>query len=706
MQSGKSSITQLFGAPVQYVIPVFQRGYVWTLTKQVGPLWADIEDRAKKLREHDAQAAQVGQQPLRPVQKHFLGSVVLTPVPGAFGRVPSFEVIDGQQRTTTLLLLLLAFWHAARQLPESPVADMLKSVLHNQGTFAQDSDGFKVWPTQAGRAEMRALLQAADIASIQGAYPARDGRKRLERPLMVQSFLYLHHACLAWLRGVELSDALAAQDERSLSDALIYAVAHDNDVAAIESELPLLPQRAQSLFMALQSLVQLMTLTLDAAEDDPQVIFETLNARGEPLLASDLVRNFVFLEAARRGLDVPALYQRHWKGFDEQADAKGAATANLYWREQERQGRLTHPRIDLFFYHYTVLRRGEETKVAHVFQSFKDWWRSAPERDIGAELARLVQSSEHFRDLVSPDGSDDVAEFGRLMRALDVFSFAPAYLALRERLPNGSPELKQALGDLASYLVRRAVCGLTTKAYNRLALRLMTEIQAAELPAAALRRYLRGLDGDTQVWPDDRRFGAQWLARPVYLELKPARVSALLRLLERASRTTYQAGIGVPLASTLSVEHVLPQNWEGSGYYPLPTHAPVPMEGGAPRELTTDEVQQARARRERLLHTFGNLTLLTQPMNSALSNGPYADQYDQNGTRTAEGKRSGLRDGLLSLNSWFQRPEITEWNDARIEERGAQLLEQAVACWPDPPAEPAQISGQQVAAGVQENPTP
>ena len=130
------------------------------------------------------------------------------------------------------------------------------------------------------------------------------------------------------------------------------------------------------------------------------------------------------------------------------------------------------------------------------------------------------------------------------------------------------------------------------------------------------------------------------------------------------------------------------------------------MEGDAPRELTTDEVQQARVRRERLLHTFGNLTLLTQPMNSALSNGPYADQYDQNGTRTAEGKRSGLRDGLLSLNSWFQRPEITEWNDARIEERGAQLLEQAVACWPHPPAEPAQISGQQVAAGVRENPTP
>ncbi len=51
--------------------------------------------------------------------------------------------------------------------------------------------------------------------------------------------------------------------------------------------------------------------------DDPQVIFETLNARGQPLLPSDLIRNFVFLQAANDpNLDADDLYEKYWKAFD------------------------------------------------------------------------------------------------------------------------------------------------------------------------------------------------------------------------------------------------------------------------------------------------------------------------------------------------------------------------------------------------------
>ena len=112
--------------------------------------------------------------------------------------------------------------------------------------------------------------------------------------------------------------------------------------------------RAQALYMALENQVQLMTLSLDV-DDDPQVIFETLNARGEPLLASDLVRNFLFLEAARQGQLVDQLYSNYWSDFDQVATGKNTVTANRYWRDKEKQGRLLHPRIDLFFYHYTCL---------------------------------------------------------------------------------------------------------------------------------------------------------------------------------------------------------------------------------------------------------------------------------------------------------------------------------------------------------------
>ena len=60
MQPVKASITLLYSAPAQYLIPVFQRGDVWTLEKQVAPLWADLEDCAQRLVEHKAQALQVG----------------------------------------------------------------------------------------------------------------------------------------------------------------------------------------------------------------------------------------------------------------------------------------------------------------------------------------------------------------------------------------------------------------------------------------------------------------------------------------------------------------------------------------------------------------------------------------------------------------------------------------------------------------------
>ncbi|MDC6491350.1 DUF262 domain-containing protein [Pseudomonas syringae] len=42
MQPNKTTATGLFSPPHQYQIPIFQRGYVWTLEKQVGPLWTDI----------------------------------------------------------------------------------------------------------------------------------------------------------------------------------------------------------------------------------------------------------------------------------------------------------------------------------------------------------------------------------------------------------------------------------------------------------------------------------------------------------------------------------------------------------------------------------------------------------------------------------------------------------------------------------------
>ncbi len=665
MQPSKTTVTGLFNSPHQYQIPIFQRGYVWKLEKQVGPLWSDIQDRADAVLEQQSLSSTGTAAGLKPLQKHFLGSIVMTPVPNSFGRVAAFEVIDGQQRSTTLQLLLLAFRQASRELEESPIPQMLDGLVRNPGPYQRAEDHYKVWPTQAGQDEMRRLSDGnTGIQAICEAYPVRAGRLRMERPLMVQTYLYLYHACLAYMRGVDLTEAVSPAADSTYGDTLIASIRRNNNVAPLQAHVPLEPLRAQALYMALSDLMQIMTLTLDT-EDDPQIIFETLNARGEPLLASDLVRNFVFLEAARQGQDVPSLYDEYWSPFDLVENSEKGISTNAYWREKERQGRLTYPRIDLFFYNYALLRSQEVTLASHVFQSFKTWWQKQP-RDLEAELGRLVASSKHFKELVSPQGTGYLAEFARLVRSLDVSTVTPVYLALRERLDKDSAELKQALGDLASYLIRRTVCGSTTKGYNRFFMRVLQSVSgAAADPHLALRETLLAATGASEIWPDNVSFSDKWCRRAVYKELRPVKTCGILRALEYAARGTQQGSNHVPTQSNLTVEHVMPQSWEKLPDYQI-------------EDITQDQ----RQLREAAVHGFGNLTLLTQPLNSSISNGPFADGESQGAA--VPGKRSRLGQSALLMNTYFQQAALINWNDEAIATRAEALLKAALLVWPRP----------------------
>jgi uncharacterized protein with ParB-like and HNH nuclease domain len=98
VQPAKLSIAEIFQQREQYLIPLFQRGYVWTLTYQVQPLWEDIIDRVDALLEHRANAAKVGgAEKLKPLRKHFLGAIIVgSPISYDTQIIGTREVIDGQ----------------------------------------------------------------------------------------------------------------------------------------------------------------------------------------------------------------------------------------------------------------------------------------------------------------------------------------------------------------------------------------------------------------------------------------------------------------------------------------------------------------------------------------------------------------------------------------------------------------------------------
>jgi hypothetical protein len=189
-----------------------------------------------------------------------------------------------------------------------------------------------------------------------------------------------------------------------------------------------------------------------------------------------------------------------------------------------------------------------------------------------------------------------------------------------------------------------------------------------------LSKFLTAQTSVSARMPTDTEFQSAWISAPVYgRRLTPLRVRAVLEAIERAKRQKFHETD--QLSADLSVEHVLPSEWQK--HWPLPAGGVSPTSAETLQAIFATEENDSRigqiVRRNRLLNTFGNLTVLTKPLNSSISNGPYTAK------REALNKHS-----LLVLNR-----EITEqesWGEDEIEARGKKLFEVACDLWPYPNA--------------------
>lgn len=653
MQPSKLSIVELFQQREQYLIPLFQRGYVWTLERHIQPLWEDILDRVEAMREHEADGRKVSDPTrLKPVHKHFLGAIVVGgPDSGDSTRVATRDVIDGQQRITTFQIMLLALRDLLKGISDEGLLYDLKNLTHNAGSYSAKSDNYKVWPTNAGREVFHEIARLGDLKDVCQRFPVRAAdRKPIERPAMVQAYLYFSAILACHLRGKRFDDSPVADgdsDEETISQRIVESIGKDNLVVVPFEDLEIDLVQARDLLKALQNCFQIMRLQLDS-EDDPQIIFETLNARGAPLQPSDLVRNFIFLRAARLREPVDEIYESYWRDYDEKADSG----TGKFWQKAETQGRLKNSRLDLLLYHYVALRKLDELKVSHVFDEFKRWWeQKAGSTD--AELKRLRHLATYFETIVAPDQKSRFGLFCRRMQLLDTATLTPVLLYLLEHHRPDDKEFVSALEVLESYVVRRFVCGLDGKNYNRLFVQrvLATMVRQSQADAAALRDLLLSFEGPSQKWPDDEEFKTAWCHRQLYKGNSTRKVRAILEGLELGPGKTNKE-ITLELGE-LTVEHVMPQKWQAE--WPL-----------ASDDAATKE------KRERLLHSIGNLTLLTQPFNSELSNGPFAS------------KRSEIAaNSRLALNAYFQKLKNEgPWDEDTIVARAEHLFKTAVKVWP------------------------
>lgn len=548
---------------------------------------------------------------------HFLGAVVLQQAQNPVGLMQTRTIIDGQQRLTTLQLLLDALHAELMRVEATPPAMRIQTLVQNSEHFcSRPEDRFKVWPTNRDRPPFHAVMGA--VPPVDHDAVGYQGEK------MVEAHRFFSTQAREWL-SIAGADAVAA--------------------------------RALAIETVVRERLQIVVIDL-SSDENAQEIFETLNARGAQLTAADLIKNFVFqrLQESPSPVDVEAVYEKRWREFE-----------TAFWEAEIGVGRIRHPRSSVFLNHWLVSKTGEEVLAREVFERFKRF----ADHDAGQPMLALVEqvdgAARVYRRFVvqaeQSDGSvDRLGLFGYRTGVLESEAIKPLVLWLLDPQQQPVPDSQRdkALDAIESWMVRRMLVRATTKSYTQVVAELITLLRQSERAAAGdvVEGYFAGQTSGSRYWPDDREVQEELETLLAYRRLSRGRLRMVLEAIEDYKRGWRDGGNALSGARVArgehAIEHVMPRKWAAN--WPLPSAV-------------------TEAERDQLVHTLGNLTLLTGRLNSKLSNGAWAGD---------EGKRAALEDhDVLFLNRELVKSK-EHWTDEDIRARTAQMSKIVCQIWPVP----------------------
>lgn len=617
MEAHPRSPRDLFVGRDHYEIPAFQRPYVWNEEDQWAPLWDDVVHVAESY----VAAKEEGTEPRTP--QHFLGAVVYEGKPPIAGDVTRHEVIDGQQRMTTLQLLLDAvqevFDEGGHDLHSEALEDL---ILNKSRAFAGRPERFKLWPSQADREAFTYAMEPA------GTW---EGEHRI-----IEAHAFFKGEASRWVTGKPDEDGALPPGTEEL--------------------------RVEALSSNLQDRLVLIAIDL-SGHDNSQLIFETLNDRGTPLLKADLIKNWVFRQGELLGADVEKWSVTHWADFDQ-----------AWWREEIGVGRQ-RSRVDIFLQYWLTMRLKDEVKTDNVFRVFVEYAKplmaSAETADL--LLAELRRDADTYRGFAQLEASTLEGRFySRVIETMDLTATTPLFLWLlseNHRVPEDQRRI--GMDSIESWVIRRTLLRMTTKDVPKFmvaVIRAVDEVPATEA-GRKISSFLSEQTSDSRLWPTDADVITQLPEAKMYGNIRQSRLSVVLAAVEQHLRDQSPKYGPVPLPPGLQIEHVMPQGWR--------THWNDP-------ELSPEDA----ARRDKDVQTIGNLTLVTSSLNSSLSNRPWTDA-DAAGIRDGGKEGQGKWTLLNQFNLLVLNKEILEhtdsWSEADISARSRRIAEAICAVWPGPP---------------------
>lgn len=582
-------LTELFASENQgnYFIPKYQREYIWTKFNWES-LFDDIDESAGA---------------------HFLGSIICINTQTDSLKAPSLELVDGQQRMTTISLFYLAIYkYLSNNLPSDSEEDKFKLFGLRQKIVLENKKPRVTPSSSAGNLDDYNWIFYDVFGS--GVYQPIEKPKFLGNRRMHKAFDYF------WDR---------------LNDS-------DNEGNPIFNY-----QKVQDILAKLNNAT---LVKIDVSNhSDAFTLFETLNNRGVPLSAIDLIKNKLLGKLEKENSDsIDRNFERWSKIVDNLTDE---------YSLQER-----------FLRHfYNAFKVDENVEVKRTPKALRSnlirIYEELINRDAQSILSNLEECSKIYNNNIEYDQSENSKELIYALRNLENVNGADAYMLLMfldKKFKISEKEKIKLIDLLCKYFIRRNVTDFpNTRNLTNYFIDIIDEINNHDNYDFEILREIILRVGK----PADDELFARKLQGDVYEENVGA-VRFVLSSIELHETQTDEIYTNFYLREKKrfiwTVEHILPQGQN------IPKDWVDMIANG--NKLEAENI------RSEFVHKLGNLTLTGH--NSQLSN----MSFERKKNRTREGKFIGFRNGL-----WLNRDlkEASSWSKDDIINRTELLTEKALA---------------------------
>ena len=516
MEPRNYTINDLFDGNKVYVVPRYQRLYVWNKEDQWAPLWEDVTEIARNLFDH---AENQGSNEINPTatESHFFGTLVLK----TSGYTPDlgnkWRVIDGQQRLTTLQLMM------------SAVANELRD---------------------RGLTE-----QAAPVTRLTSNYPQANS--------FSEEHIKITHGSEHYDGFIEAMNPLAEKNDIAGSMGDGYRYFRESASEWFKVQNGPMEKLAVALTTSIITKLRVVAIYLDPHEEEHK-IFETLNARGEPLTEWDKIKNFMLYKADKlyKADEQPHVnqddfFERYLDSFDQD-----------WWREEVGRGVARRPRSDVFADYWLESKTTKPVGARRIFRDFQSYVnrRSDSLVNIGEELIRDAEHFKKYERRYVPENSVE-RRFHNRRLWIGIGAWWPMIFELNrvfEKFGCDDDVRAECFSYLESFLVRRLVVGHQARSYDQVGFEILRSIQEEmddpnKLGDVIRRRFMRYTQPSNR-WPDDSD-----VRRAVMTRNMPWYAQRLVLEAIEVSLIPQNAGYQV-LSGGLEVEHLMPEGWRSGDW--------------------------------------------------------------------------------------------------------------------------------------------